>query len=75
MVSDFSFATYFNALSIALVKPLMMLGFFSIKLFLALYAVYGTSPPSAPKYATLYPRFCFSNSSALGSLNVMIWEL
>ena len=43
-----------------------------MKLFLALYAVYGTSPPSVPTYATMCPRPCFSTEVAFGSLSARI---
>ena len=48
----------------------MVLSLFSMKLFLALYAVYGTSPPRVPTYATMCPKPCFSTEVAFGSNRV-----
>lgn len=43
-----------------------------MKLFLALYAVYGTVPPNSPIDATTYPNPCLSTCVALGSLSAII---
>ena len=46
--------------------------FSSIKLILAEYEVYGTTPPNSPTDATTYPYPFFSRSNALGSNKAQI---